>query len=119
MPEKEIKQPGSEGQIQMASVVILEMRILRQKEHGSTGSQHNLQPCVAADDAVAHSSKVLLVRPFYSVLLMSVSESVYLLKAALNEIDEMNINRVQLCFQSGSAMSHIWDTISICITKTN
>ena len=32
---KEIKQPGSEGQIQMASVFILEMRILRQKEHGS------------------------------------------------------------------------------------
>ena len=29
---KEIKQPGSEGQIQMASVFILKMRILRQKE---------------------------------------------------------------------------------------
>ena len=33
MPEKEIKQPGPEGQIQMASVFILEMRTIRQKEH--------------------------------------------------------------------------------------
>ena len=36
---KEIKQPGSEGQIQMASVFVLKMRILRQKEHGSKQEQ--------------------------------------------------------------------------------
>ena len=46
MPEKEIKQPGSEGQIQMASVFILEMRILRQKEHGSK-QEHRLGLCLA------------------------------------------------------------------------
>ena len=42
---KEIKQPGSEGQIQMASV-ILEMRILRQKEHGSK-QERRLGLCLA------------------------------------------------------------------------
>ena len=46
MPEKEIKQPGSEGQIQMASIVILEMRILRQKEHGSK-QERRLGLCLA------------------------------------------------------------------------
>ena len=41
---KEIKQPGSEGQIQMASVFILKMRILRQKEEECRlvfSAQHN------------------------------------------------------------------------------
>ena len=43
---KEIKQPGSEGQIQMASVFILKMRILRQKEHGSK-QERRLGLCLA------------------------------------------------------------------------